>query len=231
MKHLVCLLLCIAGASAQAQSSCSSDGQHTPVALVERFTSADCDSCWGDTSTPTPSPRTMVLDWIVPTAQGDEAPLSAAATRDAHQRLAALHRPAPTQASSVRTAVIHRPFRMRVAHGLPFHDYIGASMELPLSDIRPLPAPVTGWLVLVETIPAGTDGTPVERNLVRNALMRPWNKHDTLLKNEQKRLLEFRAMGLGATTQTNRLRVLGWAEDTHGHIIAAAQSRCAESPP
>ena len=33
----------------------------------------------------------MVLDWIVPSAQGDDAPLSAAATNDAVQRLQARH--------------------------------------------------------------------------------------------------------------------------------------------
>ena len=122
---------------------------------------------------------------------------------------------------------------MRVAHGLPFNDYIGASMELPQSEVRPLPQPVTGWLVLVETIAAGTDGTAVERNLVRNALSRTWDAREQLSKDEQKRLFESRPMGLGATTRPERLRVVGWAEDAQGHVVAAAQSRCAatEEPP
>ena len=230
MKHLPFLLLTAFAAAAQAQSFCASDGQRTPVALVERFTSADCESCWSDTRTPAPALRSMVLDWVVPSTRGDEAPLSAAATRDATDRLAALRHAAPSKQDTVRTVVAKRPFRLRVAHGLPFNGYVGASIELPLSEVRPVPAPVTGWLVLVETIAAGTEGTPVERNLVRNVLQRPWGKHESLWKEERKRLFESRPLGLGATTQPERLRVIGWVEDAQGRIVAAAQSRCAESP-
>lgn len=230
MKLLVCLLLCSAATGTQAQSSCSSDGQRTPVAVLERFTSADCDSCWSDTTIRPAPPRTLVLDWIVPSQRGEEAPLSAAATRDATDRLTALRHKAPATQDTVRTVVAKRPFRLRVAHGLPLNGYVGASIELPLSEVRPVPAPVTGWMLLVETIAAGSDGTPVERNLVRNVLQRPWGKHESLWKEEQKRLFESRPMGLGATTQPERLRVIGWVEDAQGRIIAAAQSRCAESP-
>ena len=231
MKHLACLLLsATAMLGAQAQSSCSSDGQRTPVAVVERFTSADCENCWSDTTARSAPLRTLVLDWIVPSPRGDEAPLSAAATRDANDRLAALHRAAPTASYSNQTPVAKRPYRMRVAHGLPFNGYIGASMELPQSEVRPVPLPVTGWLVLVETIAAGTEGTPVERNLVRNSLTRTWDGRHQLSKDEQKRLWESRPMGLGATAQPERLRVVGWVEDAQGRIITAAQSRCAELP-
>ena len=215
---------------AQAQSSCSSDGQRTPVAVVERFTSADCENCWSDTTARSAPLRTLVLDWIVPSPRGDEAPLSAAATRDANDRLAALHRAAPTASYSNQTPVAKRPYRMRVAHGLPFNGYIGASMELPQSEVRPVPLPVTGWLVLVETIAAGTEGTPVERNLVRNSLTRTWDGRHQLSKDEHKRLWESRPMGLGATARPERLRVVGWVEDAQGRIITAAQSRCAELP-
>ena len=231
MKHLACLLLsATAMLGAQAQSSCSSDGQRTPVAVVERFTSADCENCWSDTTARPAPPRTLVLDWIVPSPRGDEAPLSAAATRDANDRLAALHRAAPTTSLTTQTPVAKRPYRMRVAHGLPFNGYIGASMELPQSEVRPVPLPVTGWLVLVETIAAGTEGTPVERNLVRNSLTRTWDGRHQLSKDEQKRLWESRPMGLGATARPERLRVVGWVEDAHGRIITAAQSHCAELP-
>ena len=231
MKHLACLLLsATAMLGAQAQSSCSSDGQRTPVAVVERFTSADCENCWSDTTARPAPPRTLVLDWIVPSPRGDEAPLSAAATRDANDRLAALHRAAPTTSHTIQTPVAKRPYRMRVAHGLPFNGYIGASMELPQSEVRPVPLPVTGWLVLVETIAAGTEGTPVERNLVRNSLTRTWDGRHQLSKDEQKRLWESRPMGLGATARPERLRVVGWVEDAHGRIITAAQSHCAELP-
>ena len=230
MKHRPFLLLAAFAAAAQAQSFCASDGQRTPVAVVERFTSADCDSCWSDTTARPAPPRTLVLDWIVPSPRGDEAPLSAAATRDANDRLAAVHRTAPTTSHTTQNPVAKRPYRMRVAHGLPFNGYIGASMELPQSEVRPVPLPVTGWLVLVETIAAGTEGTPVERNLVRNSRTRTWDGRHQLSKDEQKRLWESRPMGLGATAQPERLRVVGWVEDAQGRIITAAQSRCAELP-
>ena len=200
------------------------------MAVVERFTSADCENCWSDTTARPAPPRTLVQDWIVPSPRGDEAPLSAAATRDANDRLAALHRAAPTASYSNQTPVAKRPYRMRVAHGLPFNGYIGASMELPQSEVRPVPLPVTCWLVLVETIAAGTEGTPVERNLVRNSLTRTWDGRHQLSKDEQKRLWESRPMGLGATARPERLRVVGWVEDAHGRIITAAQSHCAELP-
>ena len=230
MKQLASLLvLTTAAMGTHAQSSCSSDGQRTPVAVVDRFTSADCESCWSDRAARPALPRTLVLDWIVPSPRGDDAPLSAAATRDANERLAALHQTAPATSATVKTPVAKRPFRMRVAHGLPFNGYIGASMELRQSEVRPVPRPVTGWLVLVETIPAGTEGSKVERNLVRNALIHTWNIDSELSNEEQMRLFESRPMGLGATTQPTRLRVVGWAEDARGRVVAAAQSRC-ETP-
>ena len=50
-----------------------------PMALLERFISADCAACWTDTTVPRPA-RAVVLDWIVPGRRAT-MPLSAAATR------------------------------------------------------------------------------------------------------------------------------------------------------
>lgn len=81
---------------AQAQASCSSDGLPPVTTLYERFMSADCQTCWTEPATRrTPGPSALLIDWIVPTAQGDEAPLSAAATREALERLNALGRALP----------------------------------------------------------------------------------------------------------------------------------------
>ena len=77
---------------ASAQSFCASDSQATPVALVERFISADCEACWSDPKTPAPAAQALTLDWIVPSEQGEAAPLSAAASRDARMRLESLGR-------------------------------------------------------------------------------------------------------------------------------------------
>ena len=95
-----CLVSALGGAHAQDVRSpvCASDGQPTPAVLVERFISADCEKCWG-----APSPavtaklpaRALALDWITPSPLGDEAPLSAAALRDADARLQTLGRAQP----------------------------------------------------------------------------------------------------------------------------------------
>jgi hypothetical protein len=78
---LTCLLLTLSLHSANAQSYCASDGQPRPVQLLERFINADCDSCWADPATPKPGAGAIALDWIVPGAKGDDAPLAAASSR------------------------------------------------------------------------------------------------------------------------------------------------------
>ena len=88
-----------------------------------------------------------------------------------------LPEPDPTRATVVNTAVVSNPLvKLRVAHGLALGGYIGASIELtvdaiPAGNWQP-------WLLLLETIPAGMEGTPVTRNLVRNVLIPSWQIAD-----------------------------------------------------
>jgi len=216
------MLLALAAAGARAQSSCSSDGQPQPAALVERFINADCESCWADAATPRPGRGEVALDWIVPGSRGDDAPLSAAASRDSLARLEALKRAAPAQAEVSRRKAETAGRKLRVAHGLAFNGYVGTSIELKPGRGGPWHA----WLLLVETIPAGTEGTPAERNLVRNALQPAWDSAHPLSKREHRRLFESRPMSIPEGANPKRLRVVGWVEDARGHIVAAAQSRC-----
>ena len=199
-----------------AQSSCSSDGQPRPVALLERFINADCASCWSDPQAQPAQRGQVALDWIVPGSRGDDAPLSAAATRDSLNRLQVLGRPTPPQAEqAVLRAVGKRP--LRVAHGMPFNDYLGTSIEM-----KPAArGEWTAWLALVETIPIGTEGTAVERNLVRNLLQVSWQTNRT-----PGRLLESRSMLIAQGVQADRMRVIGWVEDAKGRIHGIAQSAC-----
>lgn len=227
MSRIAPLALCalaLAAAHAQAQQAfCSSDGQPRPLALVERFINADCEACWSDAATERAGPREVALDWIVPGLKGDDAPLAAAASRDGMARLQALRKERPLQAATARNKLEAAARTLRVAHGLPLNGYIGASIEL-----RPAGrAPWTAWLALVETLPAGTEGSPVERNLVRNLLQPAWDGDRPLSKEEQKRLFESRPMGIPEGARPNRLRVVGWVEDARGRIRAIAQSRCA----
>lgn len=216
---LVSALLCLPLAAA-AQSSCASDGVPQPAALLERFINADCESCWRDANTPAAGRGELALDWVVPGIRGEDAPLSVVARPDSLARLQALGRQAPLQSDSSRAKRLPASQALRVAHGLPFGGYIGASIELQPAGAGPWKA----WLALVETLPAGTEGSPVERNLVRNVLQPDWDRPRST--QERKRLFESRPMNIPEGANPDRLRVVGWVEDARGRIRAIAQSRC-----
>ena len=227
MSLLATLALMAASPGARAQSFCASDGQPLPVRLMERFINADCEACWSDPATPVAGLRTVALDWVGPGTRGDDAPLSAVATRDALARLQALKSSLPTGSTVAAHKVKGLPSAvLRVAHGLPVSDYLGASIELkpvaPAAKQR-----LTAWLALVETLPAGLEGSPVERNLVRNLLSRTWDGHKKLSKEAQNRFFEARSMNIAPAAIPDRLRVIGWVEDEKGQVLVAAESRCA----
>lgn len=229
------LLLALFGAAqAHAQATCSSDRQARPAAVLERFISADCEACWGDQATPAPSAQsgTVVLDWIVPGAAGEDAPLSAAATNDALARLQALRRPVPTRTDvyAATTTDAPAPGMLRVAHGQPFNDYLGTAISLspPRGTAQRSAAggPWSFYLLLVESVPAGTDGTAVPRNLVRNMLQGTWDQRNQLSKRELFGWKEIRPMRIPEGSRPERLRMVGWVQDTQGRVVAAAQSAC-----
>ena len=237
---------------AQAQSSCSSDHQPIPTALLERFISADCDVCWVNSTLAKPSKGQAPLDWIVPSPRGEDAALSSAASLDASSRMQALHLPWVSSAVGLQASAalkipsqtaVQPPQRasLRVANGLPFNGYMGASIEFKpsmaqrrnalkpqLTNTKRAPD-VVAYLVLVETLPAGSEGSSIERNLVRNVLNINWNMHEQLLKSKQngfKPLFESRPLSLPQGANPDRLRVIGWVQDAQGRVLAAAQSRC-----
>ena len=225
-RPLLLLPLALASTLAWAQSSCSNDGWRAPTVLAERFISANCDLCWS-TPSATVASRTTVLDWIVPSPLGDGAPLSVAALPEASHRLASIQVNSPATFSEHRKTVITRPSPLRVAQGMAWGAYIGASIELPVSEVRLPPGPLNVWLALVEHIPAGTEGTPMPRNLVRSTFARTWTVQDIEEFGRAEGMLrDTRSMGLGATANPQRLRVVGWVEDARGHVLAAAQSHC-----
>jgi hypothetical protein len=229
LKPLACAaagLLVLAAAGAQAQSSCSSDGQPRPAGLLERFINADCLSCWSAAQTPRAGRGELALDWIVPGSRGEDAPLSAVAVREARARLEALGLATPLQDDASRRKAQAGAARLRVAQGPPFGGYIGTSIELKPGRGGPWRA----WLLLVETLPAGTEGSPVERNLVRNVLQLGWDKHTPRSEGRPGSLFELRSMGIAPGANPRRLRVVGWVEDTRGRLRGIVQSRCATGP-
>jgi hypothetical protein len=115
---------------------------------------ADCEDCWRDPATPRAAPGTLALDWVLPGRKGDDAPLSAVALRRGAG-------PAVRWARRFRSQRRgHEPARgcgrLRLAHGEAFNDYIGTSIELK----EPGRERWRAWLLLVEQLPAGTEGQP-----------------------------------------------------------------------
>jgi hypothetical protein len=216
------LALACAGFAAGAQALCSSGDQPQPTAVLERFISADCDSCWRDAATPRPAAGELALDWIVPGRKGDDAPLSMGATREALARLQALRRAAPERTDTARTVRAGPPQRLHLAHGQPFNDYVGTSIELQ----APRAGRWQAWLLLVEQLPVGAEGSPVARNLVRNVFQPPWDAAPR--GKPPARLVEARPMQIPEGTRREHLRLVALLYDERGRLVAAAQSHCAE---
>ncbi|MES2508587.1 MAG: hypothetical protein V4625_01590 [Pseudomonadota bacterium] len=227
VRVLTLVLTGAAPLAAMAQGACSSDGQPQPVALLERFINADCESCWRDPASTTAKPGQLVLDWVLPGLRGDDAPLSAVATRDSLKRVQSLAMAVPVESAvQLRKAGRLPGTRLRVAHGPVINAYLGASMAL-----KPRPRNFetqgwTGWLAVVERIPKGVEGSPVARNLVRNTLQIDWRGQPASQEAAQNRFFESRVMGVPHGANPELLSVVGWLEDPQGQIVAAMQSRC-----
>jgi hypothetical protein len=253
----VLALFALGSGPAMAQSSCSSDGEPTPRGLLERFVNADCDTCWRDPATPAAKPGETAVDWVLPGHQGEDAPLSAVALRDAMLRLEALKQTSPPTVWSrqsvpaVRTArrsSVEPTFEpLRVARGVALNGYMGASIELRFSRSPSWPPdrlryPLTAWLVLAEDIPAGSEGSPVPRALIRNSLVSTWKPprpaktpattqaaNPTAAEAQGdpvRRHFESRPMSLPPGSNPDRINVVGWVEDANGRLVASAVSRC-----
>ncbi|MDB5752875.1 MAG: hypothetical protein JWP65_3296 [Ramlibacter sp.] len=204
-----------------AQALCTSDGATRPTAVLERFIAADCATCWAEPGTPRPAPDALALDWVLPGRKGDDAPLSAAALDEARQRMVFLRRPQPRRRDAVDSAREGPAMQLRLAQGAAFNDYLAASIALQ----RPGREPWHAWLLLIESVPAGTEGSPVARNLVRNVFT-----PDSWLRpvGRPPRLTELRSMQIRAGAQPDRLRLVALLHDGKGRLRAISQTECRE---
>jgi hypothetical protein len=193
---------------------CTSDGVPQPAGLLERFISADCAECWRDRATPEPAAGSFAIDWVVPGRQGEDAPLSVVALEEARERLAALRRPVPGRSDAVFARREGGGAALRVAHGAAFNDYVGTSLEL-----KSVPAGWQAWLLLVEQLPAGTEGSPVERHLVRNVFRPDW-------AGAAGRRTEERSMQIHEGARPDRLRLVAVVADSRGRIRAISRTAC-----
>ena len=207
--------LLLLGLPLAAQALCTSDGVAQPGALLERFVSADCADCWRDRATPEPAAGSFAVDWVVPGARGEDAPLAAVALDEAAERLAALGRPQPERSAAVFGRRQGTALAVRLAQGDAFNDYIGTSMELKSGGSGPWQA----WLLLLEQLPAGTEGSPVERHLVRNVFRPDWTR-------PADRRAEDRAMQIHDGARPERLRLLAVLADSRGRIRAISRTEC-----
>jgi hypothetical protein len=163
-----------------------------------------------------------LLDWIVPSVRGEEAPLSPAAPDEAAARA---RRVLDTGANDERT-VMHRTAarkpiaaRLTVASGPAFNGYFGVQLD----GRGRAPAGSSVWIALVESVAAGTDGTPVPRELVRT-VAGPLQPRE-LQSGKPWRVLQ--ALRWPETAKPDRLLARAWLERSDGSIALMAGERCA----
>ena len=157
---------------------CSSDGQPRPVRLIERFINADCPDCWHDRAARRARPGELALDWVVPGKKAEDAPLVGVASRASVERLQALGlQPPEASVHSIQRVKGLAGGSLRVAHGVALSGYMGVSMRFKPPAASSGKQSWTAWLALVESLPEGTEDSPVTRNLVRNVFQpRPAQK-------------------------------------------------------
>jgi hypothetical protein len=186
-----------------------------PTRLLERAIAADCLSCW-QAMDDAPS-RTLVLDWIVPSA--DEGDLSVAALPEAAERFP----DARTRARREQPLATPKGTRLEVSSGLAWNGYVGLSFVLRAPPKAPWPADAAGYVALVERIPAGTDGSTSARQLVR-AVAGPLNLQPPRGKAPLQHLV---AVRLPANGEPGRFGAVGWVDSGSGaerHTWLAAES-------
>jgi len=224
--------------------ACSSDGHAVPPRLRERFISADCEACWRSAPPDDghPASDAVVLDWITPGALADDAPLSAAALRDGLYRLQAIDATRPAlpgaQADSgslqreraVQRGDTRQPRpRLSIARGPALRGHVGVSIELEPAQGGPWDV----WLALVEPLPAGSEGSPVARQLVRGSLQHRFAAHSAASGAELDAAsgatgwTERRIMRVRDSADSERLQLVGWVEDARGRMVTLTQTRCA----
>lgn len=184
--------------------------------VTEVFIAADCTDCWSAPAT-RPDPGGWRLDWITPAAT--DAPLSAAALPEAADRAA---RAAAASTVALRPSAL----RLQVASGPAWNGYFGVQLTLQRaragSNRAGLPAGSSAWLALVELLPAGAEGSPVPRALVRSVagpvpLAEP---------APGQAFSQLRALRWPEGARPERLQARAWIESPGGQLLLMAADRC-----
>jgi hypothetical protein len=147
--------------------------------------------------------------------------MAAISSDDALQRHAVLRRAAPRRSDAVRALRSGEAPALRLAQGDAFNDYLGTSIELKAPGRESWHA----WLLLVEQLPVGIEGSPVPRNIVRNVFRPDWH---SVVGRDPRLLAETRAMQIHEGAQAQRLRLVALLQDGRGRIRAITQTECRE---
>ena len=200
-----------ANAANAANTACPAPG----AAVVEQVIAADCPDCWAaDAPAPAGAWR---FDWI--SAAGDDAALSAAALAEATDRL---QRRGAAAGARIQPARALPGLALKVGAGPAWQGYFGLQMTVRARSKASLPAGATGWLALVELLPAGSEGSAGSRALVRSVAGPLPLDGATSAKG----LNHLRALRWPAGAQPERLQARGWIEAADGSLLAVAAHRC-----
>ncbi len=214
--HLALVAAAVLAPACLAAPTCPAG---VPTELVERVMPADCEACWREAA-PAPGPGAVVLDWIAPA--GGDAPMAAVAQADALTRAA----PAAGATAVRRSPLPHRRrAALEVNSGPPLNGYIG--LRLSIFRRAALPPDAQAFLALVERVPAGSEGSPVARQVV-HGVAGPVSLAGLATRRE---LIHWFAMALPETARPERLAAAGWLQTAQGEVIAAAQSDDADCAP
>ena len=209
-----------ASAGATAAPTCP----RAPTAVVEHFIGSDCERCWQTASASASAGPSAPwrLDWILPSASGDAAPLATAALADGVERVAraGAARPAADGSTEQRTelAAARKPLGLKVFAGPAWNGYLAVQYELG----RAAPAGSSVWLAIVESIPAASEGSPDARELVR-AVAGPFAATATSGSSGATPMVALRAP---ATPQPQRLSARAWVEGADGRLLAISSEAC-----
>jgi hypothetical protein len=203
--------------------------------FIERFVPARCIACW-QTAPPMPagpagasSGTAFVLDWVVPDATVSEGVLGRAALAEAVDRAATVSEPLRNDETLTRTEPLpaRTSLHVEASNGPAVNGYIGLRFGARYESERRLPPDLRGYLALVEPMPPGSDGSAVERRVVR-AIVGPLFV-DSLSTGLA--VTHLRAVRLPTTSRPENLTAAAWLETAHGRVLAVSAGPDAACPP
>lgn len=193
---------------------------------VERVVPADCPPCWagaspgggteGNTGTMARAANVPAIDWIAPA--GGDAPMALAALPEARERLA-VDPATPASGERVHRLPASPAIRLSVHSGPGWKGYVAVETTATRIGGRPLPRGAQAFVALTEQIAAGTEGTSIERTLVRS-VVGPLPLDG--LATKKARVDHVHALNVPETAKPERLGSVAWVQTPDGAVVAVA---------